>query len=550
LSLEVVASRRNLILAAIGAAIGLAAEHAASGWDDPRHWVPDLLVGWVLVAGGLVGWSRRPGSRTGLLVAAAGYAWFLGNFGSVGVAAIGWLSAHLLYLHRGLVVHCVLSFPSGRIRSGLDRAAVLAGYAGSLVLPVARDEAATAVLGVGLVAVAAWDFLTAVGPVRRARAIASRAAAVVGTALSGGAIARLLFPAGQANEAALLAYQAALVAAAVGLVVGLVRAGWARAAVTDLVVELAERPSASLRDALARALGDPSLRVGYWVPERGRYVDATGRLVDLPGPGSSGAVTYAELDGRAVAALVHDPAVRTDPGLLESISAAAALAASHARLRAVVREQVGAVQASRRRLVEAADAERRRLEGRLREGAGRRLDRLAGILAAARSTAMSVPDAQTRAAVERALRQLRLTMGDLHELARGLHPPALAQQGLAAAIGELVEHAGIPVDVAVSAAAAAPELQATAYFVCAEALSNIAKHAEASRARIGIRAWDGRLVVEVADDGRGGADPARGSGLRGLADRVEAVGGVFRMVSSVGGGTRLTAEVPLGGEPR
>jgi hypothetical protein len=183
-----------LLLGAAGALVGLAGEAAAFGWDDPRHWLPDLVVGWSFIACGLVGRWRRPDSRTGSLMVAVGFTWFLGNFASVDVPAIAWLSSHALYLHRGPLIHCVLSFPSGRLPSGLDRAAVAVGYVAATVTPIAREEIATAILGALLVAVAVRGYLAAIGPARRTRRLAVRAANAVAIALSGGALARLAFP--------------------------------------------------------------------------------------------------------------------------------------------------------------------------------------------------------------------------------------------------------------------------------------------------------------------------------------------------------------------
>jgi signal transduction histidine kinase len=537
-----------LLLGAAGALVGLAGEAAAFGWDNPRHWLPDLVVGWSFIACGLVGRWRRPDSRTGSLMVAVGFTWFLGNFASVDVPAIAWLSSHALYLHRGPLIHCVLSFPSGRLPSGLDRAAVAVGYVAATVTPIAREEIATAILGALLVAVAVRGYLAAIGPARRTRRLAVRAAIAVGIALSGGALTRLAFPSGAANEAVLLGYETALCAVAVGLLIGLLRASSELATVTDLVVELAESPSGTLRDALAGALGDPTLQVGYWLADSGGYVDAGGRRLELPQPGTGRAVTPIELDGRPIGVLVHDPAVLDDPGLLESIASAARLAASNARLQAEVRAQVAEVLASRRRLVEVGDQERRRLERRLREGAGQRLELLASSLAKATTLAERSAGGATRARLEQADRQLGRTIEELHELARGLHPRALEESGLAAALTELARQSPVPIQLHVTAGELPREIEAAAYFVCSEALTNLAKHARATSGSITVATRGERLIVEVVDDGVGGADVRRGTGLRGLTDRVEALGGRLTVASFEGRGTGLAAEIPLGGE--
>jgi signal transduction histidine kinase len=538
--------RRTLLLGAAGALVGVAAEQAAFGWSEPLRWLPDLVVGWTFIAAGLTGWSRRPQSRTGLLMVATGFAWFLGNFASVDVRPIGWLAAQALYLHRGPLVHAVLSFPSGRLSSRLDRIAVVVGYLVAATAPIARNRVATLALGGLLVAVAVRGYLVALGPARRARAQVIRAAVPVGAVLTGGAAVRLAFPSGAANDVVLFVYQLSLAAVAVSLLTSLLRATWERAAVTDLVVELAESPTPTLRDALARALGDPTIEVGYLIPGSDVYVDALGRPVEVPGAGR--AVTPIELDGRRIGVLVHDPAVLDDPGLVESIASAARLAASNARLQAEVRTQLAEVRASRRRLVVAADDERRRLERRLREGAERRLVALATGLAEARAfVGTSAPGA---ADLEQADRQLRRTLEDLHELAQGLFPATLRGSGLVGALSDLARRCPVPIEIDVKDPNIPADVGAAVYFVCSEALANVAKYASASSAVITIGPRGGRLIVEVVDDGVGGADASKGSGLRGLTDRIDVLGGRLVVDSPTGGGTRLTAEIPLGGEAR
>jgi signal transduction histidine kinase len=535
----------RLLLWPAGAAVGIAAEWIFFGWDDSRHWVPDLVTGWTLIACGLVAWSRRPESRSGALMAATGFSWFLGNFATAGVAPVDWLGAHALYVYRGPLIHLLITYPSGRLSSPFDRAAVAVGYAATVVTPVWQSEIATIVLAVLLVAVCARSYVGAVGLARRARLLALRAAAGLGLVLSAGASARLAVPAEHANEPSLLALEATLAAVAGGLLAGLLSPSWGRAVVTDLVVELGESRSGTLRDELARALGDPSLGVGYWVQNAGAFVDSEGRPFALPEPGSARSVTMIEGDGQPVAALVHDPAVLDDPGLREAVSSAAQLAAANARLQAEVRAQMAELRASRRRLLEAGNQERRRLEQRLHEGAERRLEQLAAELRGTRLSARSEAAAEH---VERIEAQLARTLEELRRLAHGLHPRVLAEAGLLGALESLAEQAPIRVEVVAPVARLPAEAEAVAYFVCSEALTNIAKHASASRASISVTTDEGQVRIEIEDDGLGGADPVRGTGLRGLADRVEALGGAFHVESPAGGGTRLAAEIPLGGE--
>jgi signal transduction histidine kinase len=478
-------------------------------------------------------------------MAATGFTWFLWNFTKVDMAALAWAASQLVYLHRGPLVQLVLTYPSGRASSRLARAAVVVGYAAAVITPVWRSEVATILLTALLLAVCARDYVRAVGRARRARRAALQAVAGLSVVLVGTAAARLLLPAGEVSGPSLLVYEATLCVLAGWLLAGLLLAPWDRAAVTDLVVELGEARTGTLRGQLARALGDPSLEIGYWLADTGAFVDAEGRLLLLPDPGSGRSVTVVERDGQPVAVLVHDPAVLADPGLLEAVSSAAQLAASHARLQAEVQARVLELEASRRRILAARDDQRRRLEHRLHEGAERRLGQLAETLRRSRGSASGQ---QTRDQVARAEAQLAATLAELRRLAHGLHPGVLSEQGLEGALAALANDFPIPVQVTVAGDQVPSSVAVVAYFVCAEALANVAKHASASRVAVSVMARDGRVIVEIEDDGVGGADPGRGSGLRGLADRVETVGGTLQVASVPGHGTRLAAEIPLGGE--
>ena len=536
-----------LLLAVAGALLGLAAEWVAFGWDDPRHWVPDLAVGWSYIACGLVGRWRRPNSGTGPLMVAVGFTWFLGNFASVDVPPIAWLATHALYLHRGPLIHCVLSYPTGRLTSGLDRGVVAIGYLAAAVTPIARNEVATAVLGALLIAVAVRSYAASIGPARRARLWRCS-----GDGRRDRALRERLGPIGIPDSCR----QRSRASRLRGCVVRGRRGSPDWAASCELGAgdrhgsggRAAQSPSATLRDALAGALGDPTLEVGFWLDESGRYVDAQGRPFEITPAGAGRAVTPIELDGRPLGVLVHDPAVLDDPGLVESIGSAARLAAANARLQAEVRAQVAEVMASRRRLVDVADEERRRLEHRLREGAGQRLDRLTDNLIKGRALAQRSVEAETQALLEQADRQLGRTIEELHELARGLHPRVLEESGLAGALTELVRRSPVPIELQMSAGELPAEIEAGVYFVCSEGLANVAKHSRATSGEITVAVQDGRfVVVEVVDDGVGGADERIGTGLHGLRHRVEALGGLLVVMSSDGGGPRLTAEIPLGG---
>jgi signal transduction histidine kinase len=534
-SAETPGRRAWLVCWPAGVAVGIAAEWRLYGWADPGGWMPDLLTGWCLIGCGLAGWARRPQSRSGLLLVAAGFAWFVPDLGVLA-----------LYLHRGPLVQLVLTYPKGRVSGRVEGVAVAVGYAAAVVTPVWGSRAGTVALAACLVVIAARAYVRAAGPERRRRRSALQATAVFAAGVAAAAAARWAVSGPAAEAATLLAYEVMLCALAAGLLVGLLRWPWERAEVADLVVELGEARSGTLRDQLARALGDPSVQVGYWLPESAGFVDAAGRPLAVPGPGSGRSATVVERDSQPLAVLVHDPAVLGDPGLVEAVASAARLAAANARLQAEVRARLAEIAASRRRILVAGDEERGRLEGRLSEGALRRLGELADSLRLARRSAAGQDTAER---VARAESQLARTQEDLGRLARGLHPRQLAGQGLKPALAALAGDFPLRVDLTVPVTETWPDVAACVYFICSEALANVAKHASASAVQIWVTARAGGITVEVADDGAGGADPG-GRGIRGLADRVETLGGTLTVASAPGQGTRLTAVIPDGTGPR
>jgi signal transduction histidine kinase len=519
--------RLALLLGAVGLAV--AAEWVSYREGDLELVVADGVVGLVLVTCGVVAWQRRGESRVGPLMVLSGYTWFAGN-----------LWSQLLYLHRGPLVHLHISYPTGRLRRRLAQVTVVSAYVDAVIEPIASNDGLTLVLA-GLVAAAALDgYLRSSGTARRAGVPALVAALAFAGVLAFGAIQRL---AGwDADRQALWAYDIVIACLAVVLLIDLLRGRWAEAVVADLVVDLGARTDTlTLGDELGRALGDRSLVLGYWLPEEGRYVDDSGHAIELPQPGATRAVTPISHGGEPLAVLVHDPAVLEDTNLVEAVASAARIAVSNARLQAEVRARVIELAASRRRIVEAAEAQRRGLERELREGAERRLSRVERLLARAHEAADAGAATQLTE-VEDELREARLA---LRNFAQGIHPGSLTEGGLVAALPELIGRAGIPVEFDISVGRLAPAIEAAVYFVCSEALANAAKHGGATRMKISVSQSDGQLLVALADDGVGGADPARGTGLRGLADRVEALGGRFSIQSPVGGGTRLEVEFPL-----
>jgi signal transduction histidine kinase len=318
--------------------------------------------------------------------------------------------------------------------------------------------------------------------------------------------------------------------------VGLMRSTLSRAGAVSALFE--RLGGISARDALAQALGDHTLTLAYWLPDQGRYVDAEGHTVLL-----EGAVTEIERDGAPLAAIVHDPALLEDRELVRTAGAAAALALENERLAAEVRARYDDLQAASARLVAAGDAARRRIERDLHDGAQQRLVSLSVTLNLARRQAD--PGSRTAELLDGAIAELTAGLAELRELARGIHPAVLTERGLEPALEGLAARAPLPVTVTTGVEGRLePEVEAAVYFVAMEALTNVAKYASATSAEVIVEQVDGDVVIGVHDDGIGGADPAAGSGLAGLADRVAALGGRLVVESPPGGGTVVRAKVP------
>ena len=278
-----------------------------------------------------------------------------------------------------------------------------------------------------------------------------------------------------------------MVVIAAGLFADLRWGEWAQATVTALVVDLGDPATAgTLRDRLARTLQDPTLTIGYWLVEQNGYVDESGRPVVLPSGDDRRAVRLIDDAGAPLAVLIHDPDALDDPALLAGITAATRLAVANARLQAEVRARLEDVKASRRRLLDTADEQRRRLELELHNGAERQLAHVAELLAD------SDPQlAEAKAGLDAARSELR-------ELARGIHPATLTDTGLGAALTELAARSPVPVKLTAAAQRWPPAIEAAAYFICSEALANITKHAHATQADIHITNTETELRVEVA----------------------------------------------------
>jgi signal transduction histidine kinase len=322
--------------------------------------------------------------------------------------------------------------------------------------------------------------------------------------------------------------------------VGLAAIRRRRGPLGDLVVELGRAGPGDVRPALARSLGDSSLELALWIPDRQDFVDEAGAPIDTSAIPPGRAVTAVGPPGEPVAALIHDERLLGQRSLLEAAGSAARLALENTRLQAELRAQLAELRSSRARIVEAADAERRRLERDLHDGAQQRLLALGLALQLLRERNAD-PELLGQAEAE-----LQTALHELRDLARGIHPTILTEQGLGAAVRSLADRAPIPVEVDAGDERYPAAIETAAYFVVAEALNNIAKHAAARSAAVTIDRRNGRLRVEVSDDGRGGAVATAGGGLQGLADRVAAAGASLTLASEPGAGTTLHVELPCG----
>jgi len=564
-STELVATVAALGVAAGSASIALA--HTSDHVSDPG--ISAALADWITVPyvlAGLVAWTRRPDSRFGPLMVAAGFVTFVATLSWANDSVPNTIGQTLDMIPPILFLHVFLAYPTGRLTHRLDRALVGVGYAAAIGLELVRSF---------LGEFGARDLLTfasepaAAEIVRQTQLLLIAALELAGIAVlagrwSGGtrAMRRVLAPVVVPGALGLLMIALLFVSHAfsgpalptlqrltffvIGAMPFAFLFGLLRSRLTIGPLVLALRRSGGggeLRDALAHALRDPSLEILYWLDDGGRYVTVDGRPALPPHEQGSRAMMTVEHDGRRVAALVHDPSLSDEPELLEAVGAAAALALDNARLQTELRSSLVQLAASRTRIVQASDDERRRLERNLHDGAQQRLLALSVSLRLLESRAPRDPESieLMRAAKE----QLDHSIEELRVLAHGLHPAVLSDHGLAVALETVGARAPLPVQLNVINERLPEQAEVAAYYLVSEALTNIAKHADASTARVDITREDGCAVVEVADDGRGGADSVGGSGLRGLADRVEALAGSLTIDSPAGAGTRIRAEIPL-----
>jgi signal transduction histidine kinase len=568
----------GLVAGGVALAIALSSDHAEDVQIGAVVFTP--LIGWSFIATGLFAWWRRPENRFGALMTAVGFVWFLAALTASDLPALFAIGGITSALPYALLLHMLVAFPSGRLETRWERILVGLAYfdcavpqlVGVLFLnttdpdvctgcpanPILiSDQVVVSGIAYGVQALIGIFGITAIAVllVRRWRAASAALRSALTPVLLTGLLAAILLCLSllgdvtgihAAEDLIDILAAAAMASVPFAFLVGLLHSRLSRAsAVSDLVARLAEAGRRrGLRDALAEALGDPSLSLAYWVPQQQGYVDAEGHPVELPASGGSTVCTPVRHEGRPVAMICHDAMLETEPELVQAVAAAAGLALENERLDAELRARVEELRASRARIVRAAEEERRRLERDLHDGAQQRLVSLALNLRLASAKLESEPES-AKELLDETSRELGEATSELRELARGLHPAVLSDRGLHPALEALAGRAPLPVELAgPPPEGLPPAVESASYFVVAEALTNVARYAGASHAEVRVSRRNGRVEVEVRDDGVGGADPAAGSGLRGLADRVAALDGRLEVVSPQGEGTVVRAVIP------
>jgi signal transduction histidine kinase len=551
-----------------------------------------VLVGLSFIGVGISAWWRRPLNRFGLLMTMVGFTWFLAGLADANSPGLFTIGTYLGPVYIVVAAHMVLTFPTGRLETTAQRALVAAGYltvlfvrlpffllggditsglsglrpANALALVDAPDLAAifdVVASFVGVVCLVAAVVLVlrklryATTPQRRQQA----PMVTTGLVLIAFLVLAVVLDGVGARGVSQIAGVGALAVFAVlpySFLAGLLRSRYSRAGAVGELIERLNDPDrkVELRDALAEALGDPTLQLLFWRTAAGQYVTAEGRPVELPAPGSGRAVAEVraprgsghgaqpDAEGALVGAVVHDEQLVDEPELVRMVAGSAGLALDNERLQAELRARVEELQQSRTRLLEISTFERRRLERDLHDGAQQRLVALSLQLGLAERKLSDDPVVAGRLLVA-AREELATALAELRELARGIHPAILTDRGLGPAVQALAERAPLPVDIALMPDERLPApVEAAAYFVVAESLTNVAKYAQANHAIVSVAQDDGFAVVEVRDDGVGGADPGAGTGLRGLSDRLAALDGRLEVHSPAGHGTLVRAKVP------
>jgi signal transduction histidine kinase len=550
-----VAPRRDAVRDPVLLLPAAVAAGLAIGWLGVHEHVPgtriaaDVALAWSLVAAALVALERPRWRAATWLMATAAFALLGADLAWTSTRVVGTIGVLLGWLWAAILVQLVLTFPEGRPWTTAARVLVPTAYAAAagrqvvIAFASANEHAAHRAQEIVALAIAAAvlglvarRLLTLQGPGRRAQApLLSAAAASAATSV--GFLGWLLAADTSSSTLNTIARLVAI-SLPIGVVAGI---GWSRLhrpQATELAVELST-DAGDMRARLARTLGDPTLELAYRLDD-GRYVDPTGHPIELPRQGDR-AVTALTSGGEEIAVLVHDPALLDEPGLVESVRATAGLVLENERLAAQVRSQLAEVRASRGRIVAAGDAERRRIERNLHDGAQQRLVALSMALGLEASRA----DEGAAGALSRAQDEIEQAIAELRELARGIHPTLLRDEGLEAAVVSLARRTPLPVTVQGSVSGPIPDtVELAAYFVVAEALTNVVKHASATEAWVVLDQDEGTLRIIVRDSGVGGADIAPESGLAGLRDRLDALDATLTIDSPARGGTTVRADFP------
>ena len=573
------------VVAGAGVAAMVGAVYLAAHQTPDRPTEPDavltVVLGASLLGSGLASWRARPENRLGPLMVLTAFGFFASQLSEATPAWMYTLGTAVQYLWLIGFLYLLLTFPSGKLSGRLDRW-LMGGVVALLCLPILamldgnkaglrcpdcpdnliqivhNNREALNLLGLErLVGSALLLVIVVVLIVRWRRASAGRRHAVAPVLIAGCATFVALAATAtldlfgdpfNALPANIFFYLTATVPIAVMFV--FLQRQLARGGVAGLVVELGTPGAgAGLRQALARTLGDASLELAFWFPAERCYVDGDGAPVRLPEGDGSRRATLVERDGQPIAALLHDAFLDDDAELVRSVCAAASLALENERLQAELRARLVDLQASRARLVGATDAERRRIERDLHDGTQQRLVSIAMSLGLLESK-LPTQEGEARPLLRETREALTLALEELRELTHGINPPLLVERGLSAALDELCRRAALPTHLHLGLDRRLPDqVESAAYFVASEALTNAAKHSHASEVQVAASYAGATLTVEVADDGIGGAGTGGGSGLRGLADRVEALGGRFTVSSPPGRGTTLRAEIPCAEVP-
>jgi signal transduction histidine kinase len=540
-------------------------------------WVLDLFPagGLVYAAAGLVAWWRRPSNGLGVIMFGAALVWLAVALANTTATMLAAGAAVLATVPLAIIVHLLLAFPSGRLRSRTARWTTVLAYVTAIVLQVpkylfVRSGSPGGILAAadspGLAAAGTWlqnvvglgvMLATAVVLATRLRQ-ASRAQRRVLLPLDLYGIAAVLLtpllrsviqPLTGMPHAAIAAMQAIeLGLVPVAFAAGVLRGGFARTSeIQELGAWLAADTASrlSLEQALARALGDDSVRLAYWVPAQHAYAGADGRPLAVPGAGHGRAAAEISLARRRIGAVIYDATLIEDPVLVQAAGQVVAIAVDRERLTAELLASQDELRESRARLVSAADAERRRIAQNLHDGLQTKLVLLALEAQQLAGQPGAGPDVAGAATALRG--RIDAAAAELRELVHAVMPASLIERGLAAAAEDLADRMPLVTQLDIGVDGPLPDaVSATAYFVIAEGLANAVKHAQASKLGISITRTGDTLLVEVRDDGIGGAAPGSGFGLRSLADRVDALGGRLFVTSQAGQGTGLRAELPCG----